>query len=121
MLAIPDVDRGRCELPNLTAVVLAEREGGYYKLRCRSGILDSYYSRNQFAPTTEKMLQTAAVPQDKTVSLRQAAGLESMGGTQGFFKCNCTGKCITKQCKCVRENRKCNSRCHSRRSCSNID
>ena len=28
---------------------------------------------------------------DKEISLRSAARLESIGGGQGVFKCNCTG------------------------------
>ena len=98
-----------------------EKEGGNFKLGCRSGALDSHYSRNQFAPTLEKHLSVSEVPRDKKVSLRMAAGLESMGGGQGFFKCNCTGQCNTNKCKCVKANRKCNSRCHNMRSCANVD
>ena len=31
LLAIPDVDKGRCELPNLKCVVLDKSEGGMYR------------------------------------------------------------------------------------------
>ena len=31
LLAIPDVDKGRCELPNLKCVVLEKTGGGMYR------------------------------------------------------------------------------------------
>ena len=52
---------------------------------CQSSILDSLYSRNQIAPTVETFLATDAVPMDKTVSLRNAAEADIMGGGQGFL------------------------------------
>ena len=119
LLAIPDVDRGRCEFANITALVLEVLDGGLYKLGCRSGVLDSLYSRNQFAPTLETFIRPEDVPMDKTLSLQTAAGAESMGGGQGFFKCSCTGNCTTKRCKCVKDGRKYNSK--NKRSCVNID
>ena len=121
LLAIPDLDRGRCEFPNLTAIVVEVHDGGLYKLGCKTGILDSFYTRNQFSPTQESFLTLEDVNLDKVIPLRTAASEESMGGGQGFFRCTCTGKCITKRCKCFKADRKCNSRCHNRRTCNNLD
>jgi hypothetical protein len=70
--AIPDLDRGRCEFPIFTSIVLEVNDGGLYQLGCRSGILDSFNSRNQFSPTDVDMR--------KTLALRMATGEESMGG-----------------------------------------
>ena len=53
------------------------------------------------------------------VSLRTAARQESLGGGQGIFKCNCTGNCITKGCKCYKAGLKCNSRRQNQKSCTN--
>ena len=83
LLAIPDLDRGRCEFPNLTAIVLEVNDGGLYKLGCRSGILDSLYSRNQFSPTLESFLTLADVDMEKTLALRTAAG-EIIGEVKVF-------------------------------------
>ena len=41
LLAIPDMDRGRCEFPHLKAVIIELKEGGLYKLGSKSGILDT--------------------------------------------------------------------------------
>ena len=32
LLTIPDLDRGRCKFPNLTAIVMEVKDGGLYKL-----------------------------------------------------------------------------------------
>ena len=120
LVPIPDVDRGRCEYPNLKAIVLEAHPSGHlWKLGCKSGVLDQWYSRNQFQPTLEKFMRVEDVPLETEVSLRTAARQESIGGGQGVFKCNCTGNCITKRCKCYKAGLKCNSRCHNQRSCTN--
>ena len=122
LVPIPDVDRGRCEYPNLKAIVLESHpEGHLWKLGCKTGVLDQWYSRNQFQPTLEKFMSVSDVSLEREVSLRTAAKQESMGGGQGYFKCNCTGNCQTKRCKCFKANLKCNSRCHNRRCCTNKD
>ena len=88
---IPDIDRGRCEAPNLKALVLDIHDNGHlWRLGCKSGVLEQYYSRNQFQPTLEKYLSRADIPLNQVVSLRTAACLESMGGGQGMLKCICT-------------------------------
>ena len=101
LVPIPDVDRGRCEYPNLKAIVLESHpEGHLWKLGCKTGVLDQWYSRNQFQPTLEKFMSVSDVSLETEVSLRTAAKQESMGGGQGYFKCNCTGNCQTKrQCE----------------------
>ena len=54
LVPIPDLDRGRCDYPNIKAVVLEIHPGGHsWKLGTKSGVLDQWYSRNQFQPTLE--------------------------------------------------------------------
>ena len=116
-MPIPDLDRGRCEHPNLKAVVLEKHPHGHlWKLGCSSGVLDQWYSRNQFQPTLEKFMSKDDVPMEQEISLRSAARQESISGGQGYFRCNCTGNCQTKRCKCFKAELKCNSRCHNQRS-----
>uniref|UniRef100_A0A914Q7G3 Integrase catalytic domain-containing protein n=1 Tax=Panagrolaimus davidi TaxID=227884 RepID=A0A914Q7G3_9BILA len=38
---------------------------------------------------------------------------------QGHVHCDCLMKCETRRCKCKREGRLCNSRCHNQRDCCN--
>ena len=88
---------------------------------CATGILESVYSRNQFSPTIMSFLKPEEVNMARVVPLRTAAKEESMGGGQGVPKCNCTGNCLKARCSCKKESRRCNSRCHNKRSCANVD
>ena len=89
LVPIPDVDRGRCEYPNLKAIVLEAHPGGHlWKLGCMSGVLDQWYSRNQFQPTLEKFMNMDDVPMDKEISLRAAARLESICGSPVTYRVN---------------------------------
>ena len=91
------------------------------RLGCATGILESVYSRNQFSPTITSFLKPEEVNMARVVPLRTAAKEESMGGGQGVPKCNCTGNCLNARCSCKKESRRCNSRCHNKRSCANVD
>ena len=85
---IPDVDRGRLDPPNITAVLQEhDSETGLYTLGTKAGTLNTRFSRNQFNLMNQKFLTTADVPEDVTLSVREAARLHSNAGGQGFFKC----------------------------------
>ena len=58
--------------------------------------LNTRFSRNQFNLINQKFLATADVPEDVTLSVREAARLHSNTGGQGFFKCLCQTACLTK-------------------------
>ena len=77
-------------------VIEAHLSGHLWKLGCKSGVLDQWYSRDQFQPTLEKFIRVEDVTLETEVSLRTAPRQESICGGQGIFKCNCTGNCITK-------------------------
>ena len=115
---IPEVDRGRLDPPNFTDVI---QETGLYTLGTKAGTLNTRFSRNQFNLMNQKFLTTADVPEDVTLSVREAARLHSNAGGQGFFKCLCQTACLTKKCKYIRDSVKCNFRCHKNCSCQNHD
>ena len=48
MVHLPEVDRGRCEFPNVHAVVLKVNDAGLHKLGTKDEELKGYYNRNQF-------------------------------------------------------------------------
>ena len=122
VVPIPDLDIGCCDYPNVKAVVLESHPDGHlWKLGCKAGVLDQWYSRNQFQPTLEKFMTVSDVVLGTEVSLRSAAKQESIGGGHGYFKCNCTVNCLTKRSKCFKAELKCNSRCHNKRCCTNKD
>ena len=119
---IPEVDRGRLDPANFTAVVMDHNEEtGLCTLGTTVGTLDTQFSRNQFELLPQKFVSTADVPENVTVGVREAARLHSNTGGQGFFKCSCQTKCETKKCKCRKDGVRCNSRCHKNRSCRNHD
>ena len=60
--------------------MLELHDGGLYKLGCKSGVLDSFYTRNQFSPTNESFMTLDDVNMDRVIPLRTADGEESMGG-----------------------------------------
>ena len=64
-------------------------ETGLYTLGTKAGTLNTRFSRNQFNLMNQKFLTTADVPEDVTLSVREAARLHSNTGGQGFFKCLC--------------------------------
>ena len=117
-----EVDRGRLDPANFTAVVMDHNEEtGLCTLGTTVGTLDTQFSRNQFELLPQKFVSTADVPENVTVGVREAARLHSNTGGQGFFKCSCQTKCETKKCKCRKDGVRCNSRCHKNRSCRNHD
>ena len=63
------------------------------------------------------------VNQQDRVSLRQTLKSSATGG-QGFVKCDCAdrkNKCGTNRCKCFKNKRICNSRCHNSTTCNKQD
>lgn len=115
---VPEVDRGRGDHRNILAVVKEVTEDGFYKLGTSNGILKSLYSRAQFTVCPKQLINERDTPNCE-IPLRTAAASESLGGGQGFKKCYCKNKCITKRCICVRSNLKCSSKCHGTSPCCN--
>ena len=117
---LPEVDCGRCEFPNVHAIVLSINEAGLYKLGTKQGELKGFYSRNQFEPLASPLMAVEDVNGEVEIPLRTAANKQSQGGGQGFVKCGCGKTCQAKNCKCKRANQLCNSRCHKgSQSCLN--
>ena len=69
MVHLSDEDRGRCEFPNVHAVVLDINEAGMYKLGNTQGALLGVYSRNQFE--LESLLSKDQVNKDTGIPLQQ--------------------------------------------------
>lgn len=110
---LSEVDRGRCEFPNVLAVVVSSSDG-MFKLATKDGYLNSFYARNQFETLPTKYLILGDVNTGETRALRTAANLQSTGGGQGFAKCGCNKACQNNSCKCLKNKVFCNSRCHGK-------
>ena len=77
MVHLPEVDRGRCEFPNVHAVVLSIIKAGLYKLGTKQGELKGVYSRNQFEPLPQPLLEINDVEKSVEIALRRAANKQS--------------------------------------------
>lgn len=120
---LAEVDRGRCEFPNVLAVIVSSSDG-MFKLATKDGYLNSFYARNQFETLPTKHLMVSDVNTGETRALRTAANAQSTGGGQGFSKCGCNKACQNNSCKCIKNKVFCNSRCHGKASnprCLNHD
>ena len=100
MVHLPEVDRGRCEFPNVHAVVIELNEAGIYRLATSQGVLLGVYSRNQFKPLPAPLLMIDKLNLDTEIALRTAANKQSQGGGQVFVKCCCIRTCQGNNCKC---------------------
>ena len=95
------------------AVVLSINEAGLYKLGTKQGELKGVYSRNQFEPLPQPLLEINDVEKSVEIALRTAANKQSQGG-------GCVKFCQSNTCKCKKSNQFCNSRCHKgSKSCLN--
>ena len=120
MVPIPLVNRGRAEFTNSKAVVLKVDESGTYKLGMRHGILKRLYTRNQFTPCEQQFLSIDDVPQEREISLREAANAaDSMGHGQCFIKCTRSMFCNYNCCRCYKNQNVCNNRCKCSSACKN--
>jgi len=103
------VDRGRAEFSNIKAVVVRIEDNGTYKLGTKHGLIKQLFTRNQFTPCVENFLDVTDVPisQEKEVSVREVAKLDSIGTGQGFINAAAkvharkTGANASNRCKYV--------------------
>ncbi|KAE9533483.1 hypothetical protein AGLY_009121 [Aphis glycines] len=56
---------------------------------------------------------------EKELTLREAAGLSSISGTQGYQQYHCKTKCKNNKCACRSSGKLCNSKCHGSLICEN--
>ena len=74
---LSEVDRGRCEFPNILAIVIDITPEGMFKLGTKEGILKSHYARNQFEVLPNKHLSIEQVDQSQERPLRTVANEQS--------------------------------------------
>ena len=116
------MDRECAEFSNIKAVVVRIEDNGTYKLGTKHGLIKQLFTRNQFTPCVENFLDVTDVPisQEKEVSVREVAKLDSIGTGQGFIKCSCKSSCTKNRCKCVKSLQICNSHCKCSNFCKNV-
>lgn len=115
---VADVDRAKTDARNILGVI-TEKKDDFYKVGTKHGVLTQLFARNQLEPCSSQLMNIADVPEGEIKSVRTVAAEESTSGGQGHVHCNCTTRCMNNRCKCRKEGRICNSRCHNSLCCSN--
>ncbi|XP_008179037.1 uncharacterized protein LOC103308082 [Acyrthosiphon pisum] len=120
-VSIPDVDRAR-GLPRNVLAAIISIEDNMYKLGTENGILKHLYTRTEIFLYKEKFIlleNVLKLSAEKEITFREAAGVNSVMGTQGFQRCHCKTKCKTTKCTCRSNNRLYTWKCHNSLSCEN--
>jgi hypothetical protein len=111
-LAVDDVDRGLTDPPNIICRIIdIDWDRSLYELACGAGVLSTKFARNAFDHHNSEL--SVPIRTDVALRVREAVRELSIGGGQGFIKCNCTRNCQSNVCKCKKNNVLCNSRCHA--------
>ena len=116
-VAIPKVDRGRADSPNVIGVITDVTQHGNYKVGTKHGQLKGSLARNAVEKCKQKTFLTPESVPDAELSVRQTASHVSFG--QGFLHCSCKTGCVNGRCKCRKSSKLCNSRCHPNLACKN--
>lgn len=88
-------------------------------MNTENGIIKHMYTRSQIDPCKKSFVDLESINTKKTITLREAAGFNSVTGSQGYRRCNCklkfrTNKCINRSAGIL-----CNSKCHNSMPCEN--
>ena len=118
-VAIPKVDRGHADPPNLLAVITECNEYGGYVVGTDKGRLKGAQPWNALEKCKQNVFLSPEDVPDSELSLRQTVTEQSIGGGKGFLHCNCRTGCHNGRCKCKKSNVLCNNRCHPNLGCGN--
>ena len=118
-VAVPKVDRGRADPPNLLAVITECKDHGGYVVGTFKGRLKGDLPWNAVEKCKQNAFLTLEDVPDSELSLRQTVTQQSIGRDQGLSYCNCRSGCHNGRCKCKKSNVLCNSRCHPNLACGN--
>ena len=120
-IAVPvsQFDRSKGDPPNIIGLVLEFDQRGY-RIGTRSATIKGRLARNQIEFIKFTGMKLEDIP-DGELSIREIVRAQSICGGQGFRRCHCKSNCLTKRCSCLKAGLKCNSACHGKGSCDNID
>ena len=113
-ILIPRIDRTGIDRRSLPCKVLEVLEGGFYRLGCAHGVLNSCYQPCNMESISSNFTELDNIPNNR-ISLTEAARLQSSAVIQGSV-CHCKSNCNTNRCLCKRSGIGCGSRCHPSQS-----
>ena len=105
--------------PNIIGVVLQVDNSGFV-IGTKVGQIKGKLARNQLEYISYRGLRAEDVPPEQ-YTIREIVRKQSLSGGQGYTRCLCRKNCLTKRCSCLRRVLRCNSACHSHKSCDNVD
>jgi hypothetical protein len=85
----------------------------------RFGQLQGTFGANEMSICKQDLMLQEEINCETTISVREAASNQSLSGGKGFLKCSCQSKSSSNRCKCKKNGKLCNSRCHNSGSCDN--
>ena len=120
-LKIPANDRFKTDRPNLPCKIIEKLYKNYYRLGCKSGILETTYSGNNLEPMVLESLSKLNNIPNNTISVREASRLQNISENEvSDIKCQCKKTfCSTNHCICKKKGRNCNTNCHPGQECNN--
>ena len=116
-MAVPKVDRGPTDPPNIICLVV-DKKNKLYKLGTKYGMIKGWYG-GDCLKKCETFLTSDQVLLDKKLTVRECVTVTS--GGQGFSSCLCKSKisCQISRCACFMKKMLSNSRCHNSQPCKN--
>lgn len=121
IVAVPKFDRGPLDKKNIEGIIM-DKKNNVYRIGTKVGVLKNWLTRSELTPVSSISFNYNDIPKECFISLREASANQSMFLGQGFLKCQCQpskNQCNTKRCTCFKEQKLCNSRCHSSNPCKN--
>ncbi|CAG8651739.1 13546_t:CDS:2, partial [Ambispora gerdemannii] len=110
-IGIPKIDRSSTDRKLLICKVVGTVDGEFYRLGCKSGVLNVYYRAVELMPTKAMDFPELREIPNTLISLREASLYQSRGEMTGY-QCNCKGSCRTNHCNCKKAGVMCGARCH---------
>ena len=120
-VAVDKKDRGPGDYVRVTGAVVEVSEHGCHRIVCMGGVLKNVYFRSDLMHEPNLDVTLIGIEEEfgnwkslKIIDLRSALRILSpIGGQHGSIVCGCQGNCDTRSCKCKKNGRVCQSRCHS--------
>ena len=83
----------------------------------RFGQLKGPFGANEMSICKQVLMLQEEINCATNISVSETSSNQSLSGGQGFLKRSCKSKCSINRCKCKKNGKLCNSRCHNSESC----
>ena len=121
-IKIPREDRAKTDHKRLYCKIIQKPHPERHQLLCQYGVLNLLYPTKDLQPASNLLGLNFPTLPTSSITLAHAARQASITTRVIHISCTCQGPCSTRRCRCFKENTKCTSHCHKKRStqCQNI-